>query len=69
MSDTEFKGHRGDVVGIAISPDGSKAVSGAHVAQFSDDAIVGIGLPALSNGGWMVTRLECSALLTAQTGR
>jgi WD40 repeat protein len=40
MGDTEFKGHRGDIVGIAISPEGSKAVSGAHIAQFSDDAIV-----------------------------
>jgi WD40 repeat protein len=41
FSKLPFKGHTGTIAGIAVSPDGSKAVSGAHTAQFFDrDAII-----------------------------
>jgi WD40 repeat protein len=41
FSKSSFKGHSGTIAGIAVSPDGSKAVSGAHNAQFFDrDAII-----------------------------
>jgi WD40 repeat protein len=38
---SRFSGHHGTIAGLAISPDGSKAVSGANNSQFFDrDAIV-----------------------------
>jgi WD40 repeat protein len=41
-----FEGHSGEISGIAVSPDGSKAVSGAHRPQsFDRDAMIW-GLPS-----------------------
>jgi WD40 repeat protein len=38
---SSFEGHSGQIVGIAVSPDGSKAVSGANASQsFDRDAII-----------------------------
>jgi WD40 repeat protein len=38
---SSFKGHSGRIAGIAVSPDGSKAVSGAHTSQsFDRDALI-----------------------------
>jgi WD40 repeat protein len=38
---SSFKGHSGRIAGIAVSPDGSKAVSGAHTSQsFDRDAFI-----------------------------
>ena len=41
FGESSFKGHSGTVAGIAVSPDGSKAVSGAHRPQsFDRDAMI-----------------------------
>jgi WD40 repeat protein len=38
---SSFRGHSGRIAGIAVSPDGSKAVSGAYTSQsFDRDAII-----------------------------